>query len=82
MSYGINVIPIDFRTLNASYSINISQEDVNNDVFDWIIVEPLYIKSGTINVNLTNTTDISFYAGSMVSILIDSDLLLFALQNS
>lgn len=69
VSYGINIFPVDFGNVNQSYSIDISQADVNNDIFDWISVQPLYIESDIINVNLTSTTDISFYAGGEISIL-------------
>ncbi|MFW9874014.1 MAG: hypothetical protein ACFFG0_12980, partial [Candidatus Thorarchaeota archaeon] len=70
VSYGMNIIPVNFGTVNQSYSITISQSDANNDIFDWICVQPLYIKTGNINVNLDTTTDISFHAGGMISILI------------
>ncbi|MFW9881330.1 MAG: hypothetical protein ACFFG0_50340, partial [Candidatus Thorarchaeota archaeon] len=69
VSYGLNIFPIDFGESFSSYNISVSQEDINNNIFNWIAVEPLYIKSGIINVNLTSTTDISFYAGGMISIL-------------
>jgi len=70
VSYGLNIFPIDFGSMNASYTITISQDDVNDDVFDWISVQPLYIKSDNIDVNLETPTNILFYAGGMISILL------------
>ena len=70
VSYGLNTFPIDFGTVNQSYSIGISQSDIDNNVFDCICVQPLIIKEDTVVVNLESTTNISFYAGGIVSILV------------
>ena len=70
VSYGLNIFPIDFGNQNQSYNIEISQDDANNDVFDWLCVQPLFIKEDIIDVNLITTTDISFYAGGPISILV------------
>ncbi len=71
VSYGLNFIPVDFGTVNQSYSIDVSQADVDNEIFDWISVQPLYIESDIIDVNLDSTPEeISFYAGGKISILV------------
>ncbi len=70
VSYGLNAFPIDFGTLNQSYSIDISQSDANNDVFDWICVQPLIIKEDTINTEMATPTPIPFEAGGSISILV------------
>ncbi|NHJ21818.1 MAG: hypothetical protein EAX91_12805 [Candidatus Lokiarchaeota archaeon] len=70
VSYGMNIFPVDFGTVNQSYSIDVSQSDVENGIFDWISVQPLYIESDTIAVNLDSTTDINFDAGGSISILV------------
>lgn len=70
VAYGLNSFPVDFGTENASYTITIEQEDVNNDVYEWIIVEPAIIAAGEIEVNPDTPTSVDFYAGGFVSILI------------
>jgi len=62
VSYGLNILPVDFGTENVSYTLNISQNDVDNEVFNWITVQPLLIKSNLVEVELDSTTDISFEA--------------------
>lgn len=69
VSYGINYFPIDFGMVSQSYSIIISQDDVNNNVFDWISVQPLYIKEDVITVNMTTPEEILFNGSGLVSIL-------------
>jgi len=66
----LNYYSIDFGTTNQSYSIGISQEDINNNVFDWISVQPLIIKEDNITVNMDNTTDVSFEGGGKISLLL------------
>ncbi|MHA2251721.1 MAG: hypothetical protein ACXAD7_15260, partial [Candidatus Kariarchaeaceae archaeon] len=73
VSYGLNTIPIDFGVINESYSIGISQYDIDREIFDWIIVEPLFIKEGVIEVNSTSTNDIEFDAGGPITILLQPD---------
>ncbi len=70
VSYGFNIFPVDFGNVNQSYSIDISQADVNNEIFDWVSVQPLYIDSDIIDVNLISPTNISFYAGGSISLLV------------
>lgn len=71
VSYGLNTIPVDFGTANQSYSIDVSQSDVDNEVFEWISVQPLFIKEDVIDVNLdSEPEEIPFYAGGCVSILV------------
>ncbi|MFW9894577.1 MAG: hypothetical protein ACFFD7_02095 [Candidatus Thorarchaeota archaeon] len=70
VSYGLNTIPIDFGVTNESYSIEISQHDIDRDIFDWITVEPLFIKDDVIEVNTTSKYDIEFDAGGPITILL------------
>ncbi len=70
VSYGLNIFPVDFGVMNVSYSISISQDDIDNNIFDWIIVEPLFIEEEVIEVNTVSTTDIVFDAGGPISILV------------
>jgi len=70
VSYGINSIPIDFGAVEQSYSINITQYDIDRNIFDWIAIQPLYIKEDFITVNMSSPKEISFDAGGMVSILL------------
>ena len=70
VSYGLNMIPINFGNENISYTLSISQEDVNNNVFDWISIEPLCIKSDAFEANLDTTTDITFEAAGLISLLV------------
>ena len=70
VSYGLNYFPIDFGTVNQSYSIGIAQSDIDNDVFNWICVQPLIIDEDVVTTNLSNSTNISFDAGGLVSLLI------------
>ena len=73
VSYGINVIPIDFGVINQSYSIDIAQYDIDNDIFDWICVQPLIIKEESIEVNLATTTDRTFDAGGAITLLVQAN---------
>ncbi|MHA1192226.1 MAG: hypothetical protein ACTSP9_08005 [Promethearchaeota archaeon] len=65
VSYGLNMIPIDFGTENSSYSITISQDDVDNNVFDYLCVQPLSIDYDIIDVNLKTPVSLSLNMGGM-----------------
>ncbi|KKK45838.1 hypothetical protein LCGC14_0485440 [marine sediment metagenome] len=69
-SYGINMVPIDLGVDKESYSVNITQYDIDRDIFDWIAVQPVFIDEDEIEVNMDTPEDIPFYAGGPVTILV------------
>ncbi len=69
VSYGLNYIPIDFGNEQQTYTITISQDDADNDVFNYLLVQPLIIKEDVIEVNKDTYTDISFDGGGEISLL-------------
>ncbi|MGB5912150.1 MAG: hypothetical protein WBH31_13235 [Promethearchaeia archaeon] len=70
ISYGMNYIAIDFGEENQSHTLYLDPTDVNNDVYEWISVQPVVIKSGFIDINPVTTTSINFEAGGSVSFLL------------
>ncbi len=70
VSYGLNVLPVDFGENFNSYNISISQDDIDNDIFDWISVQPLYIKEDIITVNMVTPEEILFNGSGLISILL------------
>lgn len=72
ISYGFNMIPIKFTDELELHSLNLINTE--SQYFDNIVVEPLFIKNGTINVG-SEGKFISFNAGGQVTILIKPDFL-------
>jgi len=70
VSYGMNYIPIDFGNQNKSYTVTFDSEDITNDVYDWFVVQPVFVASGDVVINPSTTTDITFDAGGLVSLFL------------
>ena len=67
VSYGLNIIPIDFSNQIESHAINIEQE--NLQYFKSLTVEPLFLAEDEIEVTLDQNTKINFEAAGPISIL-------------
>ncbi|TFF90361.1 MAG: hypothetical protein EU548_03395, partial [Promethearchaeota archaeon] len=70
VSYGSNIIPIDFGDSFTFHNLTLDQSDVDNCTFKWIAVEPLVIYEGVIDVNLSEYYLSYFNAYGPISILI------------
>ena len=67
VSYGINIIPIEFSNQIKLHTINIEQ--VNLQYFKSLTVEPLFLAEDEIMVTLDQNTEINFKAAGPISIL-------------
>lgn len=69
VSYGINFFPIKYEEIFSTHLIEINQSVIDGNYYEWICVEPLLLKNGTIDVNLEDDTTISFNGGGYLSCL-------------
>ena len=67
VSYGLNIIPVNFADPYESHKIVIYPS--NLDYFKSLTVEPLILAGGTLETSLDQNTEIDFRAGGMISIL-------------
>ncbi|MCP4762707.1 MAG: hypothetical protein GY870_13090, partial [archaeon] len=83
VSYGMNIFSEDFGN-SGGHNIEINES--NLQYFKSIIVEPLFLKEGEIQVDLDIKTEINFLAGGPISILLRTnfsyDSLYVGLNNS
>lgn len=73
VSYGLNVFPKYFGENYTSHNITFEQTAIDNNYFDWITVEPLFLEENDIIVNLTTPYSTSFNASGAIAILIRPD---------
>ena len=68
VSYGLNIIPVEF--INPFESHQIFIQPSNLDYFKSLIVEPLILAENTLETSLNQNTTINFQAGGPISILV------------
>lgn len=68
VSYGLNIIPVEFANPFESHQIFIQPS--NLDYFKSLIVEPLILAENTLETSLNQNTTINFQAGGPISILV------------
>ena len=70
ISYGTNVLPIDFGENWALHCIHLTDTDINFNTIKWMAVEPLTLMEENITVTLNNSYNSTFYAAGLISILL------------
>ncbi|MHA1275550.1 MAG: hypothetical protein ACTSQ8_00040 [Candidatus Helarchaeota archaeon] len=65
VSYGFNVIPINFDEYFSNHKLVIEQSELQ--FFKSITVEPVFIDQGFLNTTMNNYTTIEFQAAGLIS---------------
>ena len=68
LSYGLNVIPIDFSDSPAVHLMTLQQ--ISSNFIKSLSVEPLFLAEGVINTSLYQNKIVNFKAGGPISILL------------
>ena len=68
VSYGLNIIPVDFENPLEPHQILINSS--NLDYFKSITVEPLFLAEGTLETLLCQDKEVNIQAGGPISILV------------
>ena len=70
VSYGLNIIPINFGNSTSLHSLIFEQNDVDDQNFNWFAVQSLIIEHNETIVSIDDTFTTSFFASGTVAILV------------